>query len=251
MKKKRVNKRKRNKILALMGVIVITAGILCTLTFTVFFTPKNIIAQGSMLYSQEELIKASGITNKDNILFLNQEEILKRTQQTLPYIGTLEINKKLPNSVELIYNDVDTYLIFGEDGSNVQTDINLRILPEEINVAKHFVEIKCEWSLDSSGKYIKISNSEDYEFAKTVIKACKEANLYNVVIDLFDNDKLLLIVENKFEVDFGSRYNFEEKFAQLLTTIEETDENAQGQIDLSSWTKDSPNAYFRPGNIKK
>ena len=60
-KKRKVNKRKKRKIVALWLFLFITVALLCTLSLTVFFPVDTVTATGSSIYSAEEIVNASGI----------------------------------------------------------------------------------------------------------------------------------------------------------------------------------------------
>lgn len=82
------------KLLCVLAVIVAL-----TVGATVFFRVETVTVTGNQRYTQEEIIAASGIQMGDNLYSLNKIRIDQNIRTTLPYVGTLTINRALPSTI--------------------------------------------------------------------------------------------------------------------------------------------------------
>ncbi len=244
--KKANNKRKNRRIVFLLSFVLIAVALICSLSLTVLFKTKNVIAEGSNFYTAEEILSAAAITNEDNLFLLNEENILKRIQNKLPFIESVTLKRKLPDTVFITANDVTVFLQFKNNDNVVLCDTSYRIIPdtnENINLV-----IVCDWNLDKSGGYIELKE-ENLAFIENLLQTLSKSNLKISTLDISDLDNIKMIVEGRFEVDFGNQYDFSGKFSQLVAMVNNIDSEKTGRINLSEWSKDNTKGYFVEAEI--
>ena len=102
-KKKRRKKRAKMVFFGLLFVLMMLT--LAILSVTVFFNAETILVEGNTRYTAEELLEVGGLKIGQNLFRLDKFEVIDR-MESLPYVKTVEINRKLPNtlSVKVVEN---------------------------------------------------------------------------------------------------------------------------------------------------
>ena len=87
-------------MISLLCLVLICAAILAAVT--VFFKVKKVIVSGESRYSAEEVLEAAGIAEGENLFFLNKVAITNRIFRDRPYLDTVSIRRRFPDTVEII-----------------------------------------------------------------------------------------------------------------------------------------------------
>lgn len=106
------NKRKRKRGKGRLGPLfkLLCAGavaVALTMGATVFFQVETVAVTGNSRYSQEEIIKATGIQTGDNLFRMNKYQIAHQVLQGLPYVEELTIRRALPSTIVLTVKEWD------------------------------------------------------------------------------------------------------------------------------------------------
>ena len=106
------NKRKRNRGKGRLGPLfkLLCAGavaVALTMGATVFFQVETVAVTGNSRYSQEEIIKATGIQTGDNLFRMNKYQIAHQVLQGLPYVEELTIRRALPSTIVITVKEWD------------------------------------------------------------------------------------------------------------------------------------------------
>jgi len=80
-----------------IGVLIIVA--LTLLGASVFLRIMDIEVTGASVYSTDDIIKVSGLSVGDNLLFVNTQSVAQRIRQALPFVSTAQVSRILPNIV--------------------------------------------------------------------------------------------------------------------------------------------------------
>lgn len=100
--------------------LLTVAAVVLALTFgmAIFFKVKTVTVTGGEKYTAWQVREASGIQNGENLLSLNKARISGRIMAALPYVSTVRVGIKLPDTVniEIVERDV-VYAIAAEDNS--------------------------------------------------------------------------------------------------------------------------------------
>ena len=78
-----------------------------TMGATVFFQVETVAVTGNSRYSQEEIIKATGIQTGDNLFRMNKYQIAHQVLQGLPYVEELTIRRALPSTIVITVKEWD------------------------------------------------------------------------------------------------------------------------------------------------
>lgn len=106
------NKRKRKRGNGRLGPLfkLLCAGavaVALTMGATVFFQVETVAVTGNSRYSQEEIIKATGIQTGDNLFRMNKYQIAHQVLQGLPYVEELTIRRALPSTIVITVKEWD------------------------------------------------------------------------------------------------------------------------------------------------
>ena len=106
------NKRKRKRGKGRLGPLfkLLCAGavaVALTMGATVFFQVETVAVTGNSRYSQEEIIKATGIQTGDNLFRMNKYQIAHQVLQGLPYVEEVTIRRALPSTIVLTVKEWD------------------------------------------------------------------------------------------------------------------------------------------------
>ncbi len=215
---------------------------------SISFEIKKIEVSGNSLYSEEEVISASGIQTGDNLFFINRIAAGSRVVVKLPYVDAVAITRTLPNRVVIVVQESNAigYVEAGEE----------------------------YWTISQSGKYLaKIDASETADIARIsgltlkgpvvgeILKPAKgeegkldylQEIMYQIqtrgiiadisAIDVSNETNPEIGYQNRFTIKLGELDNTEYKFGKLLSAIGQLGEADTGTLDLSMDDK----VYFNP-----
>lgn len=150
-------KRKRSRLGPLFqflcGIAVIVA---LTMGATVFFQVESIEVSGNQRYTQEEIIRATGIQMGDNLFHLNKYAIYDQVGQSLPYIETIQIRRGLPNTIRVNITEWDAVaeILPNENPEQLvwESDSEQEEAPEAAKEA---------WLISVGGKLLEQSDEKD------------------------------------------------------------------------------------------
>lgn len=123
-KKKRRKKRAKVVFFTLLFVLMMLT--LAILSVTVFFNAETILVEGNTRYTAEELLEVGGLKIGQNLFRLDKFEVIEQ-METLPYVKSVTIKRKLPNTlaVKVVENQPVVWLA---------TDTGAALLNEEYRV---------------------------------------------------------------------------------------------------------------------
>lgn len=238
-KKRKLKNNVRRALMALCLLVVLIAfGV--TLSLTVFFKTETITAQGSGMYTEQEIIDASGINSGNNLLLLDEDEIAKNISRQLPYIGSVEIKKELPNTVYINVTDtIASYAIENENGTYILLDINFKVLENasEQNPADTIMISAAEVSKAEPGSTIVFSDESVQKRLKEIAQAVYNTGMRQAT-EIYTNgtNKNYVVYMDRITFELGSLDNIEDKIIRGLASCEKLDEsgtNIRGSLNLT------------------
>ncbi len=93
---RRRNRGRFSALYKLLSVLIIFAAIL--MGCVVFFRVSTVEITGDSPYTEEEIRRVSGVEQGDNLFTLNKYQISSRIYTQLPYIGTVNFERKYPDT---------------------------------------------------------------------------------------------------------------------------------------------------------
>ena len=119
MARRKHSKRRRRRgslgfLYKLLSVAVICTAIV--LALTLFFRVETITVSGQRRYTEDQIREASGVESGDNLYLLNKHEVAARITQALPYVESIRINRKLPDTLRIEVRECGPPMALVQDG---------------------------------------------------------------------------------------------------------------------------------------
>lgn len=101
----------RKRFLLQLGTMVIVV-VALLFVMSLFFKVEEVSVSGVSKYTEWDIREASGIQEGDNLLTLSKASICSRIYKRLPYVKTVRIARKLPDTVLIEIEELDvTYAV--------------------------------------------------------------------------------------------------------------------------------------------
>ncbi len=242
--------RKRRLIIFFIFFIIMMFCVGITLSLTVFFPIENISASGSKIYTNEEIVKFSGIKTGDNLFTVSKKEAQENLKSTLPYVESLEIKRELPGTLKIKVKDAEEFACYNVKGRYYIVSSSGWVLKEKAKKPKNLTEIVLSGVKCKVGSEIEFSEDSPTEIIQEVISALKEEGLNANKIDVSDKVSISVKVENRFEVILGTSNNIVEKIRHLSGMVEKIAPTKKGKINLSMWTSSNTEGTFTESKPK-
>lgn len=224
-KLKEQRRRKANRRLVLLLILFFTMIVVIAYSQSPLSHVKTITIKGNGVYSAEELIRQSGLSNNTNIWKINKDDTVSRLKR-LSEINKADITVQWPNTVIIQVKEhkriaylkqANTFLPIMENGKILKKRAAVKI---PVNSPILF-EFKEGAALNQMIKELEKLPSEISNSISEIHYTPKKTDKYH--ISLFMNDG--------FEVSATLR-SFSEKMVHYPSIISQIDPNKKGIIDL-------------------
>ena len=223
---------------------------------SIFFKAEQVTVSGAEKYTAWEIKEASGIQDGDGLLGLSRAKISARIRAKLPYVDTVRVGIKLPDTViieiterTVVYaiEDVDTsWWLLDASGRIVDsTDTaaaknHTRILNVKIqNAVVGEQAIAAEPVVETTGETTPtlppVSAKAQLAAAVQVLTALENNGVMGNVdtVDVADPDGLTLLYESRYQVTLGDISRLDYKIAAMKAAIEKMGQYQSGYLDAS------------------
>ena len=252
VKNNRKRRKKRNRIIAAMVVIVAIIGIAVALMLTVFFNVDEVKVVGSSIYSEEQIIFASGIMNGDNLLRMSEDEIETRIEESLPYIKQATVNKSYPNKVGIEVAPAKERYVLEMTECKYVCDEDYKILRSSTTRPEGVLRVKgIETETLEIGKILSFKDNQQRDVLTELLNICTDNNLDVTFVDIKEMVDIRFAVGDKIYVKLGSYTDLGGKLTHLKTMLLEVDKDAMVSISLDAWSLDHKEAVSKYEDITK
>jgi len=252
IKRRRLKKRKQIIFYTFSLLLLIVVAVI--LSLTVFFKVETITVNGKTPYSNDKIIKASGINKMDNLFLTDKSKASDNIMQKLPYIGSVKVSYKLPNEIAInVEKTSEKCAVVNGDGY-VLTNENSKVLQVGVTEidAKLIILSGGEVKKAEIGKNIEFKNKETQDLVKKIMEAVISNKLTDITkIDVSDKLDIKMTYQNRIDLLVGSISQIDKKMKFVVEVIEkenERSENQEGVIDLQGLNSDKSGkdkVYFR------
>ena len=227
-------------------VIVVVAIIF---VMSVFFRVTDIEIEGNVHYTDEEIIRAIGIEQGDNMFLFDRFGTLSRVFAKLPYIEqVVSVERKLPNKVKItvVESEALAYLQLGEEKWTM--DHGCKILGQAAEGETAFLipvsGIAPGTLLIGEPLTTEDGNEEVVTYLEDVLYQIEERGLNRMVTKIYfsDDENVEFSYGGKYTVVLGTNNNLEHKFGMFVAVLDMLKDGDLGIIDVS----DGVTAHFSP-----
>lgn len=244
---RRIKNKKRHAMFfrLVLVILVLAAAVGAT---TVFFRVNEVTVSGETRYTADELIATSGITEGDNMCFLNDKGVKSSLENTYPYLDTIKLKRHFPDTIEIAVTERTPLMTVKLDnGELFYVDRSGKVL-EQLE------------SEDEAGDTIMVvgTNSNELAVGETVnetddskiisvldlLSSFEEYELLDKIIDVDITESFNVKVNynDQYTLELGTLDNIDHKIQFLIAILKRDDLSPQGVIDLSS----DKEARYRP-----
>lgn len=250
----------------LLRLLTVAAAVLALVFgLSIFFKVRHVEVAGTQKYNEWEIKEASGIADGDALLSLSEAKISARIRTHLPYVNTVRIGIKLPDTVKIeiteleavyaVADNVAGWWLLNAEGKVVdKTNAAAakgytRILGVELAepvIGQQAAAAEPETTEPSQTEGTQpsevitlpvtlIQPAHQLEAAITVLAALENNGLIGKVetIDVTDPEALQMWYEDRYEVELGDMSRMDYKIRAIKSTVNQMGEYRSGQLDAS------------------
>ena len=225
---------------------------------SIFFKVSQVTVSGAEKYTEWDIQQASGIRSGDGLLGLSKAQISARICQKLPYVETVRVGIKLPDTVHIeitertvAYAMEDTasawWLLNAQGRIIDSTDVaaaknHTRILGVKLqNAAVGEQAVAAEPIAETTGETPAppvISAKSQLDAAMQLIVALENNGVMGIVdtVDGTDPENLSLLYDGRFQVAVGDTARLDYKISAMKAAVVKMGQYESGYLDVSFTT---------------
>ena len=232
-----------------LTMAAIVLAVFCCITL--FFQVKTITATGNHIYTEEQIVDASGISVGDNLLSVKKAQAASLVMTTLPFVESVHIERVLPDTVKITVTESDvTFAIRAQNETYYLMNAQGKVLQEiATSSASDYPNVDgLEIQEPVLGEQIRVTE-EQQESCDAALSMMQYLNEYGISgkitkIDVSKPYDLRLYCGTQYEILMGGSDNLDYKTEYLVAALTELGEGNSGVIDLTFEEKKT--ARFQP-----
>jgi cell division protein FtsQ len=235
--KTRRKKNRRGALYAPLALIIICAAII--MGMSVFFRVSKIEVSGNSLYTEEEIIEASGIEKGDNLFFINRFSAVSHIFSHLPYIEEASVTRGLPNRViiEVSESIATAYVTVDTQCWTIDRNCKLLSTVEPVDAAG-LIKVTGVVPINPEiGNVIAPGEADDPKvlYLADILDQIQKRGMTSDItwIDISAVANPSFDYQGRFTVKLGPNENTEYKFGMLISAVSQLTAGDKGTIDLS------------------
>lgn len=258
----------RNRFLLRIATVV---AVVLALLFgmSIFFKVKTVTVWGTNKYTAWDVREASGIQEGENLLTISEAKLSSNIRSRLPYVNTVRIGIKLPDTVRIEIEELDVvYAIEGSDGTwwlmradggiveksnSADAAQHTRILGvqlEEPSVGAQAVAAQPQAETTESGETVPVTVSASEQLS-TVVSILQYLESNRIIgeaasLDVTDLSNIEMWYGERFQVLLGDTTQLSYKIGLIKTAIDEHMEAYDsGVLDASLTIQPDPEKEYQ------
>ncbi len=218
-KKKQRKAGKRRVItpfLIVISVFIVAAAVY--LCLTMLFNVDHITIEGNTLYSENDLIKTSGIEKGENLFEVDTAYAEDKLYAVYNYIEEVEVKRSFPNGVTITIVEAEPFAVIEEADGYTLVSAGGKVLERGLEeVPEGLLSVRGMSTITSTEDDIKRT-----ELMKKIINSMRELGMRNYdFLDLSDTLEITMIYDNRVRVELGNELELEYKLQFADNVINE------------------------------
>lgn len=213
----------------------------------------NIIVEGESVYENGEILKSAEVEVGLNMFLLREKQINQKVTTELPYIHSVELDRKLPDTITLTITPTkEKYLIVGKKGY-ICVDENDKIVSlkkKKLQDGTFGVKGFDEQTVAEGEIYVPSeSNKARYELVKRMVSYLEKiGDVKKATINVADMSDVKILYNSKITVYLGDCKDLENRLSLACNVIKSpVTEGKTGYIDM----RYDSMAFFNEGAMEK
>ena len=258
----------RNRLLIQM-VTVLTVACAFVMGLSIFFKVKVITVSGAETYSPWAIREASGITEGANLLSFGQSRASAQIKANLPYVDSVRIGIKLPDTVNIVVEELDVvYSIKSTNGDWWLLTSGGKIV-EQIPgaLAKNYTQVlgiqvdhpvpgeqayaaeetPSETTETGDAPPVTVTGAQQLKTALDILQALEDNDIVGEAasVNVSNLQNIELWYGQRYQVSLGDNTQLDYKVACMYDAILQLNEYQTGMLDVS-FTKKTDQVVYTP-----
>lgn len=198
------NRRKKIIFRSVAGALFLVVGIIVALSL--FFNINKIVVSGDAVYSHETVVKASGVSEGDNLIFLSKSKLNEKLSSELAYIGSVTVKRRLPSTLELVIKKTDAKLGIAMNGYFTLLDENGKVLEKDLETVGENIILANLGEIESAelGETVVLKEEKVLTKLQQVLAECKKVGINDIsLMDLSDIYNIKLVYQGRITLILG------------------------------------------------
>ena len=247
---KSVLKTIRNRALLIFYALLIIGVLVVAILFSIFtfFKVDKVNIEGSTIYTNEEILSASGIKVGDSLVFADTKGAEISIERKLLYVEDVSLNKSIPSSLNIkVTQAVPTYSVEFR-GKYIYVSAKGKILEINSQAMAGAMIINGGEITENEG-YLSFADEKVNEAFNSLINAISETGTAGIdYIDISNVFDIKAKYDDRVTLEFGTMQDLDYKMKFAVNII--NNENGigpeeRGILDLSL-ARDTNKSYFTP-----
>lgn len=236
---RRQEKKRSRRTVFYVFLFIFVSLIFLAVCAAVFLKIETVNINGNTRYSYEEIRELVNINEGENIYSFDAEENEEAILRSLPYIGSVEIKRDLPTTVEINIVEETPYFAAAIAGDTYLLSSSLKVLErvsEDITASTDLTILKLNNVRRCIvGEYIEFVDTRTLDAIIDLYKCFKSNYIDDKIlsVDVRSRFDIYLNYENRFSVYVGDMEDINVKIRFLVGIIDELYDNSTGTIDIS------------------
>ena len=240
--RRRKARRKHLKVFFIVFLLfLILIGI--ALSLTVLFPIKNVVVKQTGVYEQVQIKNSINLMGK-NIFTVSEKKTEEALRKRLPLIDKVEINRILPDTVEIKISDAKEFLLYKTENKYYSISKREYVLSNYNEPVQKMPLIITNMAECKIGEKIKFKDEKVKQTIDQLLAELSDKELSVDYIDITDKNNITVGVMGRFKVLMGSSAYLENKCAHLSGMVRSIHETEKGTINLTMWTAEKSEGTF-------
>lgn len=241
-KRQKQRRLKRQRIRALIILIVTIVLVVVMVFMTPIFNIRSVTVDGNSLVSAEQFQEKLKPLVGENIFRTGSGKI-RKTLKTIPYINTVDVQKKLfPPSIKVIVTEYTPAAVISADDKSLLVNNQLRVLSDDSGAPAGLPVITgLAVKNYEAGGIIETEEADKVNIAASIVSTAEITGILDKIIEIDVNNltDIKLNYDNRLMVLCGSQLDIERKIRLLRETVMSNSlaENARGNLSLAETGK--------------
>lgn len=230
------NKKNFSKITIIFSLLTMGLIFLFTIFTGEYFYSKNTIIIGNNEIKEEKILSDLNISDNKNIFMYSIKDMKEKLLKN-PYIKSVDIKRKLPNTFIVEIEEKIVSAVITNDESKFYIDKYGEIVEKTEKNDTNVLVIKAQYDIIKGNiNYEKLEYSEKIPY---IIECIYNENLQNKInfIDLKEKDTIKIITKDDLEIFLSSDNNISYNISMISSIL----------VDLQSQNKKSGTLDLRNG----
>ena len=242
-------KKKTKRLIKWTSITVITIGTIIFALCSPLFNIKNITVVNNNVLSQETVVSLSGLATNQNIFRFLKSDVEKRLKEN-PYVETVTINRKLPDTVEIDVKErertfslkfLNEYAYINNQGYILEISENNGELPIIQGIETSEDKI-------TPGNRLDINDLKKLEVVIKIMKIAQENGIDSKItsMDITNKNEYVIYFEGEKKTAYlGDGSNLNTKILYIKEIMEKYEAGKEGTIFVNGDFNNKFKAYFR------